>query len=88
MTGGFYSDLRVTSSWEPVRVLLRGFELADLLPLASLYSLSSGGSDSGLEVAVRGLEGGLVSSAVVTVALKRESFPADWMFMWVFNCGS
>lgn len=65
-------------------MLRRGLELAPF-PLTALYSLSSGGSDRGLEVAVRGLEGVLVSPAVVTVALSRESFPADWMFICVLS---
>jgi hypothetical protein len=43
-----------------------------LLPLTSVYSVSSGGSDSGLEVVERGLDGGLVSSVLLTAPLERD----------------
>lgn len=54
-------------------MLRRGLELED----RSWRSLSSGGSDNGLDVAVRGLEGGLVSS--VCVDDPAVAGLADWM---------
>ena len=44
------------------------------LPLTSLDSDSSGGSDKGLDVVVKGLAGGLGSPAAVPPVLKREGF--------------
>jgi len=49
-------------------------------PLGSLDSDSSGGSERGLDVAVNGLAGGLVSSFEVTVVLNREDFPVACIF--------
>lgn len=68
---------RVDCSFEPTLVLLRGLELEDLAPLVPRYSLSSGGSERGLDVAVNGLEGGLSSSMLVPVALRRLDFVGD-----------
>lgn len=49
-----------------------------LFPLASLKSDSSGGSERGLEVAVSGLPGGLVSSSFsLTIALGRDNLLGD-----------
>jgi hypothetical protein len=48
-----------------------------LTPLTSFDSLSSGGSESGLDLAVAGLEGGLDVSAVMTVVLNRELLGVD-----------
>jgi hypothetical protein len=60
---GHANSLRVVCSWEPVLGLLRGFPPSDRLPDACLASPSSGGSDRGLEVLVRGLDGGLLLSS-------------------------
>ena len=49
--------------------------LRDLTPLASFNSVSSGGSERGLELAVRGLEGGLGASAAITTELNRKFCP-------------
>ena len=60
-------------SCDPVLVILRCFNPIELLPLDSRYSPSSGGSDNGLEVAERGLDGGLASSTLSTDAFRRGS---------------
>jgi hypothetical protein len=54
---------RVICSWEPVLGLLRGLPLSERLPDVCLASLSSGGSESGLEVLLSGLDGGLLLSS-------------------------
>lgn len=58
-------------------MLLLGLADADgtLSPsfISFFASLSSGGSDRGLEVLVKGLEGALASPAFVTVALRRDN---------------
>ena len=54
-------------------MLRRNLEL-DALPVPSLDTDSSGGSDKGLDVLVNGLAGGLLSSVDVTALLKCEGF--------------
>ena len=61
-------------------MLRRGLE-----PLASLHSDSSGGSDSGLDVVVNGLPGGLVFSAEVTVVVNRDNLLEVCMLVCVFR---
>lgn len=58
-----HRDLQWACSVEPVLTLRRGLD-ADLL--ASLLSDSSGGSDKGLDVAVKGLDGTLASPAILS----------------------
>ena len=74
-------------SWGPILVLRRGLEPLDL-PLTSLLSDSSGGSDSGLDVVVNGLPGGLVLSAEVTVVLNRDNLLEVCMLVCVFKWAS
>jgi hypothetical protein len=71
-------------SWEFILVLRRGLGPLDLPPI-SLHSESSGGSDSGLEVVVNGLPGGLVLSAEGTVELNRDSLLEVCILVCVFK---
>ena len=59
-------------SCDPVLVILRCFKPTELFPFDSRYSPSSGGSDNGLEVAERGLEGGLTSSTDAFIRGSRD----------------
>ena len=83
--GGY---IRVFCSCDACRALLRGRDVSDLRPLASFTSPSSGGSDSGLDVAVRGLDGGLSSSIMELGVLSRPELLADWILTWVLSWGS
>jgi hypothetical protein len=74
----------ILCSWEPILVLRRGLEPLDLPP-TSLDSDSSGGSDSGLDVVVNGLPGGLVLSAEATVVLNRDNLPEVCILVCVFR---
>jgi hypothetical protein len=74
----------IRCSCEPILVLRRGLEPLDLAP-TSLHSDSSGGSDSGLDVVVNGLPGGLVFSAEVTVVLNRDNLLEVCMLVCVFR---
>ncbi len=70
------------------RVLLRGRGPSALTPLVSLPSASSGGSESGLDVDDRGLDGGLSSSALEAGGLSRPRPLVDWMFVCVLRLAS
>jgi hypothetical protein len=73
-------------SMELILVLRRGLED----PALSLFSDSSGGSESGLEVVVKGLPGGLVPSAVEAAAELLTLFAREilFMFRWILSDGS
>ena len=74
-------------SWGAILVLRRDLEPLDLPP-TSLLSDSSGGSDSGLDVVVNGLPGGLVLSAEATVVLNRDNLVEVCMLVCVFRWAS
>jgi hypothetical protein len=67
-----------------VLVLRRVFRV---LPLTSFDSLSSGGSERGLDLVVTGLEGGLDASAAATVALNRELLAVNPLLIMGDNAG-
>lgn len=73
-------------SIELVLVLRRGLDV----PALSLFSDSSGGSDRGLDVVVKGLPGGLVPSAVEAAAELVTLFAREilFMFKWILSDGS
>ena len=62
-------------------VLQRGREASDLTLFVSFISLSSGGSDRGEDVAVKGLEGRLSSSAALLATLSCGSVVDVWMLV-------